>query len=170
MKEKKLTEKQCKFCDFYAETGNASEAYRRAYNCGGMKPGTVRKLASQLLASSLVSERVEALRSDLRAKAEVTREEIARLCADVLRGKEVTDFSESRPDGKRTRTVSKTWAAERLCKMLGFDAPARTEAEARVEVSQPGAAGIDLSALPDEVVFALAGAIRRQGGGSGDEV
>jgi phage terminase small subunit len=36
-----LTVKQENFCLAYMETGNASEAYRRAYNAGKMKPAVI---------------------------------------------------------------------------------------------------------------------------------
>ena len=35
-----LTPKQEAFCLAYMETGNASEAYRRAYDADNMKPAT----------------------------------------------------------------------------------------------------------------------------------
>ena len=38
----KLTAKQHAFCLAYLETGNATEAYRRAYNAGGMQPARSR--------------------------------------------------------------------------------------------------------------------------------
>jgi phage terminase small subunit len=41
-----LTQRQETFCLAYIETRNASEAYRRAYNAGKMKPATVNKRAS----------------------------------------------------------------------------------------------------------------------------
>lgn len=41
-----LTIKQEKnFCLYHVETGNASEAYRRAYNTDGMKPETINRRA-----------------------------------------------------------------------------------------------------------------------------
>ena len=41
----KLSVKQENFCNFYLESGNASEAYRRAYNCLKMKPETINSKA-----------------------------------------------------------------------------------------------------------------------------
>ncbi|MGL4546014.1 MAG: terminase small subunit, partial [Plesiomonas sp.] len=38
-----LTEKQEKFCKALIETGNQSEAYRRAYNTENMKPESVNR-------------------------------------------------------------------------------------------------------------------------------
>ena len=43
-----LTIKQENFCQVYVETGNASEAYRRAYDAKNMKSETVRRTAKEL--------------------------------------------------------------------------------------------------------------------------
>jgi len=51
-----LTPKQEKFVQVYVECGNASEAYRRVYNAGSMKPQTVNKRASELLLNGVITE------------------------------------------------------------------------------------------------------------------
>lgn len=56
-----LTPKQERFCQAYVETGNASEAYRRAYGSKG-KTETVAPNASRLLGNSKVAARVAELR------------------------------------------------------------------------------------------------------------
>lgn len=66
---KPLTKKQEDFCLAYVETGNASEAYRRAYDAGKMKPDTINVKASQLLADGKVSVRVAELREKVTEKA-----------------------------------------------------------------------------------------------------
>lgn len=58
-----MTPKQEAFCLAYVETGNASEAYRRAYDAENMKPGTVNKRASELLADGEVTGRVDQLKA-----------------------------------------------------------------------------------------------------------
>ena len=58
-----MTPKQEAFCLAYVETGNASEAYRRAYDASNMKPGTVNKRASELLADGEVTGRVDELKA-----------------------------------------------------------------------------------------------------------
>ena len=42
---KGLTIKQENFCNYYIESGNASDAYRRAYSCEKMKDETVNRKA-----------------------------------------------------------------------------------------------------------------------------
>ena len=124
----KLTIKQENFCNYYVETGNASEAYRRAYSCAvKWKEKSIWEKASSLLANVKVQSRVAELQAEQKAKSDITKEEIIRLCVSVIRGEYVTDGVEDRGGKKSARTISKTWAIERVCRMLGFDAPAKTE-------------------------------------------
>lgn len=123
----KLTIKQEKFCNDYVETGNASEAYRRAYSCAKMKDETVNRNAIQLLNYNKITTRVAELQEEQKAKSDITKEEIVRLCVKVIRGELITDGVEDRDGRKSRRTISKTWAIDRICKMLGFDAPTKAE-------------------------------------------
>jgi len=59
---KKLTPKQERFAQEYLATGNASEAYRRAYNAEKMKPAVVKVKACELLKNGNVAVTVEDLR------------------------------------------------------------------------------------------------------------
>lgn len=117
----KLTIKQENFCNYYVECGNASEAYRRAYSCSDMKYETVNRKAKELIDNGKIMARVAQLQAEQKAKSDISKEEIINLCVDVIRGKDVTDVVESRNGRKSERTISKTWAVERICKMLGFD-------------------------------------------------
>lgn len=125
----KLTIKQENFCNYYVETGNASEAYRRAYSCAKMKDETVNNKAYNLLKKGEIGARVAELQEEQKAKSDITKEEIVRLCVRVIRGENVTDVMEDRGGRKAARTISKTWAMERVCKMLGFDSPQKIEGE-----------------------------------------
>jgi len=58
----KLTQKQENFALKYIECGNASEAYRHAYNAEKSKPESIHVRASELLSNSNVAVRVEELR------------------------------------------------------------------------------------------------------------
>lgn len=123
----KLTIKQENFCNYYVETGNASEAYRRAYSCANMKDETVNRMAFDLINNRKIAARVTELQSEQKAKSDITKEEIIGLCVRVIRGELVTDGVEDRGGRKSARTISKTWAMDRVCKMLGFDAPTKAE-------------------------------------------
>lgn len=73
-----LTPKQEAFALAYVETGNASEAYRRAYDAGKMKPETVTKRASELLANGEVTGRVQQLQAATVERHEITVDDLIR--------------------------------------------------------------------------------------------
>ena len=83
MKRKELTQKQEAFCLAYIETGNASEAYRRAYDASRVKPETINKRASESLADGAVTGRIGELRQAASNMAVVSEarviEELARI-------------------------------------------------------------------------------------------
>ena len=62
-----MTPKQEQFARLYVETGNASEAYRQAYNTDNMKPETVTNEAYKLLQAPDISAMVD----NLKAEAEI---------------------------------------------------------------------------------------------------
>jgi len=66
-----LTIKQEKFCMVYIETGNASEAYRQAYNAENMSNEAVWVEGSRLMDNPKVSLRIEELK-----KSHVERHEL----------------------------------------------------------------------------------------------
>lgn len=67
-----LTPKQDAFCRFYIETGNASEAYRRAYDAKAMKSTAIQSNAKNLLRKTPIARRVDELRAGLNKRHEVT--------------------------------------------------------------------------------------------------
>ena len=71
----KLTPKQEAFVREYLKTGNASEAYRRAYNATNMKPQTIGREATRLLADPLVTTHIGGLQKKAEAKALLSFEE-----------------------------------------------------------------------------------------------
>jgi len=75
---KKLTPKQRKFAEEYVNTGNASEAYRRAYDVGpDTKLETIASKASHLLAEYNISTRVNELQKKEAESFQITRKEVA---------------------------------------------------------------------------------------------
>lgn len=78
-----LTPKQEAFALAYVETGNASEAYRRAYNAEKMKPETVNKRASELMANGEVAGRLGELRKPAADACAVTLEGHLRRLAEL---------------------------------------------------------------------------------------
>lgn len=63
MESPALTPKQEAFCLAFIETGNASEAYRRAYKAERMKPETVNREAKALLDNPKIAARIARLRA-----------------------------------------------------------------------------------------------------------
>ena len=74
----KLTTKQEKFCKNFIETGNASEAYRRSYECEKMKGPTINRKAVALLDNNKIATRVGELQLNLQKKFEVTVESLSK--------------------------------------------------------------------------------------------
>ena len=67
-----LTPKQEKFCQVYIETGNASEAYRQAYDVTKAKEATINRNAKAQLDHIKISARIESLRELHQKRHEVT--------------------------------------------------------------------------------------------------
>jgi phage terminase small subunit len=111
---KKLTPKQTVFCDAYVETGNASEAYRRAFDAGTMKPETINRKAVELLNNGKITARVEALQADLKSKSDITKERVLMELAKI-------GFADI------DNLNAKIKALETINKMLGFNDPEKND-------------------------------------------
>lgn len=81
----KLTPKQEAFCLAYLETGNASEAYRRAYSAENMKPETVNRNAKALLDHNKIATRLAELRARCESAAVMGRQEALERLSMVAR-------------------------------------------------------------------------------------
>ena len=68
----KLTLKQGAFCQAFIETGNASEAYRKAFDASRMKPETVNRSAFDLLQNPKITARLEEIRAEHAKRHEIT--------------------------------------------------------------------------------------------------
>ena len=73
-----LTQKQEAFCIAYVETGNASEAYRRAYDTSNMNSATVNRNAKALTDKDKIATRLAELRAPLIKRMEITVEDLIR--------------------------------------------------------------------------------------------
>lgn len=68
-----MTPKQEAFARVYVETGNASEAYRRAYNVSpDSKPNTIEKRACELLKNGKVAGRLAEIQAAAQQRHEIT--------------------------------------------------------------------------------------------------
>jgi phage terminase small subunit len=73
-----LTIKQEKFCMVYVETGNASEAYRQAYNAENMKEASINVNASKLLTDAKIALRIKELKSGHTKRHELTIDDLVK--------------------------------------------------------------------------------------------
>ena len=160
--KKGLTIKQEKFCNKYLECGNASEAYRYAYNCLKMSDNSVWCNASQLLSDTKVIQRIKELQSSFQKRTEITKERVLNELVkigfssiaymhnswiDRVEFDQLTDDQkaciksiqtkvEKRSCDDEVRNVEmvkielydKLAALNSINKMLGFDAPAKVDA------------------------------------------
>jgi phage terminase small subunit len=92
-KDGRLTLKQELWWQHYLDTGNGSEAYRRAYNCEGMSPHTIGVEASRLLNHPVIIER---------SKDRVARWERERLIKAAIKEKLYDDEREAARERRRT--------------------------------------------------------------------
>lgn len=104
-----LTIKQEKFCNKYLECGNASEAYRYAYDCTQMGDNAVWNSASLLLDNPKVAQRIAYLKAHLAEAAGISALRIVRehqkiAFSDVTKLREdwmaMKDFEVLTPDEK----------------------------------------------------------------------
>lgn len=68
-KNGRMTPKMLAFCRAYVETGNQSEAYRRAYDTKNMKPNSVTKMASDLMKDPRVASMTTSMQAEVNAEA-----------------------------------------------------------------------------------------------------
>lgn len=73
-----LTQKQEAFALAYFETGNASEAYRRAYNAENMKPESINRKAKEMLDHGKVTARLAELRTAAAKRNQITVDDLLR--------------------------------------------------------------------------------------------
>lgn len=70
-----LTANMEAFCVEFARTGNATESYRKAYDCTKMKPATISRNAKALQENPKITARLSVLRSDVRRASGITLQE-----------------------------------------------------------------------------------------------
>lgn len=71
----KLTIKQENFCQEYLLNGNATQAYKNAYNCSKMKDTTINNNSYMLLQNSEIIARLKELQQPLQEKFSYTVED-----------------------------------------------------------------------------------------------
>lgn len=118
-----LTPKQEAFCLAYIETGNASEAYRQAYNAETMKAESVHRKAKELLDNGKITARIEELKAQHAERHKLTVDD---LLAELEEARTLAREKEN-PNAMTQATMGKA-------KILGLD---KQIIEAKVEAVTP---------------------------------
>jgi phage terminase small subunit len=117
----KLTDKQERFCQAIADGKTQADAYRAAYNAGGMKPEVVQNKASLLAKKGEVAVRIAGLRKTISEKHIWTRERSVLALADIV-------------EDEASRSGEKVSAIKELNSMHGFNAPVKMDINAGITV------------------------------------
>ncbi len=105
-----LTPKQEAFCLAYIETGNASEAYRQAYDAENMKPETVNRKAKVELDKGKIRARLDELQEAHRERHNVT--------VDSLTGELVEDRELARKNEQASAAINAVMGKAKLHGLL----------------------------------------------------
>lgn len=156
MRTKGLTPKQELFCQVYVSTGNATEAYRQAYDTSNMQYRVIMVKACELLHSGKISVRVKELEAERNKRLDsvAIQNDVVKTCVSILHAKVTDLYDVDEVTGKSRlknfnalpkdlqvaiKKVSskrgdmyielsdKLAAADRLAKIFGFDAPEKSE-------------------------------------------
>lgn len=91
-----LTPKQEAFVLAFLETGNASEAYRRSYECSGMKEASINREAKALTDNPKIASRLQVLQERAAAKVTLSRSWVLeQLMDNVEKAKLAADYTAS---------------------------------------------------------------------------
>ena len=127
MAEGKLTIKQEKFCNKYLECGNASEAYRFAYECSKMSDETVWKRSSELLQNGEVTGRdMVDMKTEygVRQVPSISFQDLKSLPPEKRRL--IQSIKIDRSGSPVVELMDKSKAIETINRMLGYNAPEKT--------------------------------------------
>ncbi|PCD12168.1 terminase small subunit [Clostridioides difficile] len=94
-----MTEKQKRFCDYYIETGNATEAYKKAYKNNNQR--TSESNGSRLLSNDKVKNYIDERLKQIESKRIADAKEVMEYLTKILRNQEqeeVVIVSENGPE------------------------------------------------------------------------
>lgn len=111
----KLTQKQETFCLEYLKDGNATRAYKIAYNCSKTKESSINVNASKLLKDTKIIQRLDSLKEKIVNKALWKKED------SILKLKEALSIS------KKANEI--VMVVKELNAMHGYNAPIKSETE-----------------------------------------
>lgn len=108
----KLTIKQEAFCQAYIETGNASEAYRRAYKVGTQKTETINRTAFELTQHPKIYARMAELKAEHAKRHNLTVDDL------IAELEEARQIALQAPTPQASAAIAGTMGKARL---LGHD-------------------------------------------------
>lgn len=111
----KLTQKQETFCLEYLKDGNATRAYKIAYNCSKTKESSINVNASKLLKDTKIIQRLDSLKEKIVNKALWKKED------SILKLKEALSIS------KKANEI--VMVVKELNAMHGYNAPIKSKTE-----------------------------------------
>lgn len=123
-----LTIKQEKFCQLYVEKGNASEAYRAAYNADNMKKETVNRNAKSLIDNNKIATRIDELKKKIEKRHDIT--------VDSL----IKELEEARSAALAAETVQASAAVNATmskAKLLGLDKQIIEQTNLNINFNKP---------------------------------
>lgn len=158
--KKRLVINRENFCHYYIETGNASEAYRKAYPCSvSWKDGVVQKRAFELLKNPDVLCRMNELRDEACERFDMKKDDALRFLAEVVNVDPIDIMSTGKDSyivksidevpksvrmciqsikntqyGIEIRLYSKIAAITQISRMLGWDAPTKSDVSTNVRM------------------------------------
>jgi hypothetical protein len=143
---KKITPKQRKFAEEYVNTGNASEAYRRAYNVGkNTSIDTIKVNSSKLLSETNISLTIKELQIKQAEKYEITRTQVAKGYFEIIQAWQyLMDLASNEKLTKEQKSKfyllkdmvkgsDYRGAYDSLAKMFGLNAPEKKEIEQKIQ-------------------------------------
>ncbi len=146
---KKLTPKQRKFAEEYVNTGNGSEAYRRAYD---VRPNTsidtIKVSASELLANPNIALTIAKLQEKQAKKFEITRSDVAKGYLEIIQAwrslMQLASKEELTKDEKQKFYLLKEMvkgsdyrgAYDSLAKMFGLNEPDKAQIDQTIREIQ----------------------------------
>ena len=130
-----MTPKEQKFAELYVTLGNASEAYRQAYNVTTTNLDTIKAKASKLLAKDNISTTIGILKGELSKTHGIDRSFILKGYLEIISDADYTfqlgaDNTLSKEDKQafyrvmnQTKNTDKLRALESIAKMMGLNEP-----------------------------------------------
>lgn len=113
MAELILTPKQENFCQLFIELGNASEAYRQAYDADSMNENTVNREAKRLLDNPKITTRLELIRKSHQTRHNLTVDDLLQELEEARKAA----FAQ----GERAQVSAAVAATMGKAKLLGLD-------------------------------------------------